>query len=198
MKQEFSVSGTKRHCTHSHFVLRSGLECIFASHRWVITMDVQTDSVNSWGFSESNWWWKSQDFPVQSSLTRIWKKGRHLGAHHITHLQQGYTTMVKTLKESHEKDLEKLVVDQTVCVRQKKDNKRYRQHSEAYCTVHGRSYTSPVCGQSSCFRWWQGNPASASEKNKSFLRKKEKYVCIFFFSLRRVSVNILYHRLSSR
>ena len=66
--------GPNRHCPHSHFILWSDLECIFAVHRRVIAMDSQTDSGNWWGFSHSSRWWQSQDYPVQSSLTRIYKK----------------------------------------------------------------------------------------------------------------------------
>ena len=54
----------------------------------------------------------------------------------ITHLQ-GYATMVKTFKESHTKDLEKLAADR-VCETEKK-TKDCRWHSETYCTVHGRT-----------------------------------------------------------
>ncbi len=54
-------------------ILWSGLEYIFAANSWVVAMDSQTDSGNWWGFLQTSWWWQSQDYSVQSSLTRVYR-----------------------------------------------------------------------------------------------------------------------------
>ena len=53
-------------------------------HRWINSMDSETDCGNWSGFSQSSWWWKSKDYSLKSSLGRIRQERRHLGAHHAS------------------------------------------------------------------------------------------------------------------
>ncbi len=79
-----SSSERKWYCTHNHVILWPGVKYIFETHRWVNTMDSETDCDNWWGFSQPSWRWKSKDHSLQSSLGRIRQEGRHLGVHHTS------------------------------------------------------------------------------------------------------------------
>ena len=64
-----------RYWQSCHTFIRSGL--CFQENRWVIAMDSQTDCGNWWGFSQSTWWWQSEEYPVQSVVGRIWQERWH-------------------------------------------------------------------------------------------------------------------------
>ncbi len=84
-----------------------------------------------WG--QSSWWWKRKDYSLKSSLGRIRQERRHLGDHHVSTEMYYHGKIVQgiTCERSGE----------TGCWPPtwggKNSNRRSRQHSEAYCDVHG-------------------------------------------------------------
>ena len=67
----------------------------------------------------------------------------------ITHLQ-GYATMVKSFKESHAKDLEKLAADASVRRKKKQQKISLTLRSILCCPWQA---LPQQCGLSACFRW---------------------------------------------
>jgi hypothetical protein len=95
---------------------------------------------------------------LQSSLARIRQERRHLGAHHVS------TGICYHGKNRSRNNMRKILRNWLLTVRVSRKKKQQTISLTLWSILWCPWQALPQqCGLSTCFRWWLGNPASASD-----------------------------------